>query len=253
MKETCQVYFVGAGPGDPDLITVKGRKCIQAADLVLYAGYLVPRALVACAKESAVVADSSGMTLEETHALMVETVRKGGRVARVHTGDPSLYGAVKEQMIRLDQEDIDYAVIPGVTVAFAAAAAAKTSFTLPEKVQTLMFTRVSGRTSVPARERLQDLARHRTSVAIYLSASNPETVQDELVSGGYPEETPVVVAYRIGWSDERVLTTKLSALAQTVKEAGIRKQAVFLILPGQEDDPVFSRLYDPAFCHGFRR
>ena len=134
-KKRCQVYFVGAGPGDPDLITVKGRKCIERADLVLYAGSLVPKELVACAGEDAKVVDSSSMTLKETHAMMIETIRSGGTVARVHTGDPSLYGAVKEQMVLLDRDGVNYEIIPGVTVAFAAAAAARVSFTLPEKVQ----------------------------------------------------------------------------------------------------------------------
>jgi len=132
-KRGSQVYFIGAGPGDPDLITIKGRKCIQNADLVLYTGSLVPKEVVVCSKEDAKVVDSSSMTLDETHAMILETVRSGDMVARVHTGDPSLYGAVKEQMILLDRDGVSYEVIPGVTVAFAAAAAARVSFTLPEK------------------------------------------------------------------------------------------------------------------------
>ena len=252
-KRGSKVYFVGAGPGDPELITVKGHKCIQQADLVLYTGSLVPKEVVACAKENAKVVDSSSMTLNETHAMILETVRSGGTVARVHTGDPSLYGAIKEQMILLDHNGISYEVIPGVTVAFAAAAAAKISFTLPEKVQTLIFTRIEGRTPVPDRERLRDLARHNTSMALYLSSSDPDGVVKELMAGGYSGETPVVVAYRVGWPDELLVTTQLSALADVVKETGIHKQAVFLVLPGQKDDPVFSRLYSPEFSHGFRK
>ncbi len=251
-NKKCRVYFVGAGPGDPDLITVKGQKCIQQADLVLYTGSLVPKEVVACAKENAKVVDSSSMTLNETHAMILETVRSGGTVARVHTGDPSLYGAIKEQMILLDHNAISYEVIPGVTVAFAAAAAAKISFTLPEKAQTVIFTRMEGRTPVPDRERLRDLARHNTSMALYLSSSDPDGVVKELMAGGYSGETPVVVAYRVGWPDELLVTTQLSALADVVKETGIQKQAVFLVLPGQKDDPVFSRLYSPEFSHGFR-
>ena len=252
-KRGSQVYFVGAGPGDPELITVKGHKCIQQADLVLYTGSLVPKEVVACAKENAKVVDSSSMTLNETHVMILETVSSGGTVARVHTGDPSLYGAIKEQMILLDHNGISYEVIPGVTVAFAAAAAAKISFTLPEKVQTLIFTRIEGRTPVPDRERLRDLARHNTSMALYLSSSDPDGVVKELMAGGYSRDTPVVVAYRVGWPDELLVTTQLSALADVVKETGIHKQAVFLVLPGQKDDPVFSRLYSPEFSHGFRK
>jgi len=252
-KRACQVYFIGAGPGDPDLITVKGQKCIQKAGLVLYAGSLVPKEVVNCAKENAEVVDSSSMTLDETHAMILETVGSGGMVARVHTGDPSLYGAVKEQMILLDRDGVSYEVIPGVTVAFAAAAAAKISFTLPEKVQTLIFTRMAGRTPVPDRERLRDLARHKTSLAVYLSAGNPEGVAKELLAGGYPGDTPVVVAHRVGWPDEMIITTHISAIADVVKGAGVHKQAVFLILPGQKDDPIFSKLYNPEFTHGYRK
>ena len=252
-KRGSQVYFIGAGPGDPELITVKGHKCIQQADLVLYTGSLVPKEVVACAKENAKVVDSSSMTLNETHVMILETVSSGGTVARVHTGDPSLYGAIKEQMILLDHNGISYEVIPGVTVAFAAAAAAKISFTLPERAQTLILTRLAGRTPVPDRERLRDLARHNTSMALYLSSSDPDGVVKELMAGGYSRDTPVVVAYRVGWPDELLVTTQLSALADVVKETGIHKQAVFLVLPGQKDDPVFSRLYSPEFSHGFRK
>lgn len=249
----CQVCFIGAGPGDPELITVKGRHYIEQADLVLYAGSLVPEGVVACAKDGAAVVDSSPMTLAQTHALILETVSSGGTVARVHTGDPSLYGAIREQMFLLDREGIPYEVIPGVTAAFATAAAAKVSFTLPEKTQSLIFTRIEGRTPVPDRERLRELARHRASLAIYLSSSNPEGVVEELLAGGYPEDTPVILGYRVGWPDALILATSLSRLLKTVQDAGIRRQAVFLVLPGQEDDPAFSRLYSPEFSHGFRR
>jgi len=252
-RKRSQVYFIGAGPGDPELITIKGQRCIKEADLVLYAGSLVPKEVVACAKKDAKIVDSSPMTLEETHAMILETVRSGGTVARVHTGDPSLYGAIKEQMILLDRNDISYEIIPGVTVAFAAAAAAKVSFTLPEKAQTLILTRLAGRTPVPDGERLRDLARHNTSMAVYLSSSDPDGVVKELMAGGYAGETPVVLAYRVGWPDELLVTTRLSALAEVVKETDIHKQAVFLVLPGQKDDPVFSRLYSPEFSHGFRK
>jgi precorrin-4/cobalt-precorrin-4 C11-methyltransferase len=247
------VFFIGAGPGDPELMTIKGEKCIKRADLVLYAGSLVPKKVVERSKKGARIADSSSMTLEETHALMVETVKSGGMVARVHTGDPSLYGAVKEQMILLEREGIDYEVIPGVTVAFAAAAAAKISFTLPEKTQTLIFTRLAGRTPVPEREQLKDLARHKTSLAIYLSVSHTAQIVEELISAGYKNDTPIILAYRVGWPDEMILSRPLSELVQTVEEHNIRRQAVFLVLPGQEDESTFSRLYSPQFGHGFRK
>ena len=249
----CRVYFIGAGPGDPDLITVKGRRYIEQADLVLYAGSLVPVELVACAGKDAKVTDSSSMTLDETHSLIIETVKAGGIAVRVHTGDPSLYGAIREQMALLDRDGLNYEIVPGVTTAFAAAAAAKISFTLPEKTQTLIFTRLEGRTPVPDKERLRELARHQASLAIYLSGGDPAGVVKELVGGGYPEDTPVVVAYRVGWPDEKIITARICAITDIVKSEGITRQVVFLVLPGQEDDPVFSKLYSPSFSHGFRK
>ena len=251
-KNAVQVSFVGAGPGDPELITVRGRRAIEEADLVLYAGSLVPREVVACARPEARVEDSSSMTLEETHALMKETVLAGGTVARVHTGDPSLYGAVREQMVLLRQDGITYQVIPGVTVAFAAAAAAGVSFTLPEKTQSLILTRLEGRTPVPERERLREMARHQASMAVYLSTGDPEGVVRELRDGGYPEETPLVIAYRVGWPEEKVLLTKISRLQEVLSHEAITRQAVFLVLPGQDEDSAFSRLYSRDFQHGFR-
>jgi precorrin-4/cobalt-precorrin-4 C11-methyltransferase len=252
-KNKCQVFFIGAGPGDPELMTIKGEKCIKRADLVLYAGSLVPQKVVERSKKGAKIVDSSSMTLEETHTLMVETVKSGGIVARVHTGDPSLYGAVKEQMVLLDREGIDYEVIPGVTVAFAAAAAAKISFTLPEKTQTLIFTRLAGRTPVPELEQLRDLAGHKTSLAIYLSVSHTAQIVEELFLAGYTKDTPIILAYRVGWPDELILTSPLSELVQTVEEHDIRRQAVFLVLPGQDDENTFSKLYSSEFEHGFRK
>ena len=247
------VYFIGAGPGDPELITVKGQRIIQIADLVLYAGSLVPKELVSCAGPHARVLDSSPMTLEQTHTLMVETVRSGGLVARVHTGDPSLYGAVREQMVLLDKEGITYEIIPGVTAAFAAAAAANVSFTIPRSRQSLIFTRMEGRTRVRDGERLESLASHNTSMAIYLSASDVVRLQERLLRGGYPPETMVVVGYRVGWPDQVILRASLKDLADSVKERGIRRQAVFLVLPGEENVTERSRLYSTDFSHGFRK
>ncbi|RLB37256.1 MAG: precorrin-4 C(11)-methyltransferase [Deltaproteobacteria bacterium] len=247
-----KVYFIGAGPGDQDLITVKGRKRIQEADLVLYAGSLVPVEVVACAKEGAKVVDSSSMTLDQTHSAIMKTVGSGGMVARVHTGDPSLYGAVREQARLLERDGVDYEIIPGVSVAFATAARAAISFTLPENTQTLILTRTGGKTPVPEREQLSDLASHGCSLAIYLSAWNTGGMVQQLLSGGYPGDTPVVVGYRVGWPDEEIFHTTLWDLVRDVKKRGIRRQAVFLVLPGQGRN-ARSHLYDPAFTHGFRK
>jgi precorrin-4/cobalt-precorrin-4 C11-methyltransferase len=251
-KNPYQVTFVGAGPGDPELLTLKGKRIIEEADLVLYTGSLVPKEVVAFARREARVIDSSSMTLGETHACIVETVRAGGKVARVHTGDPSLYGAMKEQMALLDEESITYGTVPGVTAAFAAAAAATVSFTVPEKIQTLIVTRLAGRTPVAERERLRELARHGSSMAIYLSASKPEEMVNELLEGGYPAETPVVIAYRVGWPDQALYHTTLRETAETVARNSISMHAVFLILPLQKDRSTVSRLYSPEFGHGRR-
>jgi precorrin-4/cobalt-precorrin-4 C11-methyltransferase len=251
-KNRSAVFFVGAGPGDPELLTLKARRHIEEADLVLYTGSLVPREVIAFARRSARVIDSSSMTLEETHAAIMETVRAGGTVARVHTGDPSLYGAMQEQMDLLSREEVMFEVIPGVSAAFAAAAAAMVSFTRPEKTQTLIITRLGGRTPVPEKERIAELARHRASMAIYLSASAPEQMVSELLEGGYPVDTPVVIAYRIGWPDQAVFFTTLGETAGTAKRQSISRQAVFLILPSQRGENTVSRLYSPDFGHDYR-
>jgi len=251
-KKKGKVFFIGAGPGDPELITVKGQKLIKKAELVLYAGSLVPTEVVICAKESAEIVDSSSMTLDETHALIMKKVNSGGMVARVHTGDPSLYGAVGEQMALLKREGILYEVVPGVTAAFAAAAAAGTPLTAPGGTQTVIFTRISGNTPVPEKERLKDLAAHGSSILLYLSASDPAGMVYELTKAGLPEKTPVVVGHRVGWPDERIFFSSLSSLEKTIKNAGIKRQAVFLVLPENHEKSV-SSLYDPAFSHGFRK
>ena len=250
-----KVYFIGAGPGDPELVTVKGQRLIREADLVLYAGSLVPKAVVASTKEGAKVADSAPLNLEETHTLMMETINTGGMVARVHTGDSSLYGAIREQIELLDRDGATYEVVPGVTAAFAAAASACRSYTVPEVTQTLIFTRMAGRTPVPESERLRSLAAHGSAMCIYLSAGDPEGVQVELEAGGLPGKTLVVQAYRVGWPEEKVVETDLAHLAKTARENGFTRQTVFLVMPGQgvEDaEAAKSLLYDKDFKHGYR-
>jgi len=234
-------------------LTVKGQRLISEADLVLYAGSLVPTQVVESAKAGARVADSAPMNLEETHAIMLETVRTGGTVARVHTGDPALYGAIQEQIDLLDRDGIEYAVIPGVTSASAAAAAACASFTAPEITQTMMLTRMAGRTPVPEGEELRKLAAHGSAMGIYLSAGNPEGVQRELLAGGaFTEETPLVVAYRVGWPEEKVVHTTVGELATTAHDNDFTRQTLFLVLPGHGSGTE-SKLYDRAFSHGYRK
>jgi precorrin-4/cobalt-precorrin-4 C11-methyltransferase len=250
MKDSPHVFFIGAGPGDPGLITVRGRDLVARADLVLYAGSLVPAEVVACARPGALVADSAGMSLEETHALMVETVRRGGLVARVHTGDPSLYGSVREQAELLDRDGAPWSVVPGVTAAFAAAARAGVSFTVPEGTQSLVITRLEGRTPVPEAERLRELARHGSSVAVYLSADKADALAAELRRAGLPEDTPIVVGHKVGHPREKIVRTTLGGLTESMD--GITRQAVFLVLPGLTAPRAASRLYAADFGHGFR-
>lgn len=245
-----KVYFIGAGPGDPELLTLKAARLIAAADLVLYAGSLVPREVVARTRPGARVVDSSPLTLEETHALLVECVQAGGDAARVHTGDPSLYGAVAEQAALLDAVGIPWEVIPGVTAAFAAAAEAGVGFTVPGGTQSLVITRAPGRTPTPENESLRALAAHGCALAVYLSATQAPAVQAELLAGGLPGTTPVIVGRRVGWPDGHVSRTTLDNLAEAAR--GAQRQVVFLALPGQEGQAERSRLYDPAFAHGFR-
>jgi precorrin-4/cobalt-precorrin-4 C11-methyltransferase len=250
------VHFIGAGPGDPELLTLKGRRLIEEAALVLYAGSLVPEAVVACAGEHARVENSAPLNLEQTHALMAETVKAGGDVARVHTGDPSLYGAIREQMELLDRDGIKYDVVPGVTAGFAAAAAAGVSYTVPEVTQTLIFTRMAGKTPVPEAESLRALAGHGCAMCVYLSAGDPEGVQEALLEGGYAGETRIVMGFRVGWPEERVVFTDLARLAQSARENDFTRQTVFLVLPGQgelDQGQAKSLLYDAGFAHGYRK
>ena len=245
------VWFVGAGPGDPELLTLKGRERIESAALVLYAGSLVPEATVACARPGAHVVDSSPLTLEECHTLMRDTALAGGDVARVHTGDPSLYGTLREQTRLLDADGIPWAVVPGVTSACAAAAAAGISFTVPEVTQSLIFTRMAGRTPVPDKERLRLLAAHGCSLAVYLSAAGPDAMQEELLAA-LPPETPVLCAHRVGWPGEALIWSRAGSLAADIRAHGLTRQTVFLVLPGQEAEATRSRLYAGDFAHGWR-
>lgn len=246
------VWFVGAGPGDPELLTLKARRIIAEADLVLYAGSLVPPPVVACARPEARVLDSSPLTLAQTHALLRETALAGGMAARVHTGDPSLYGTVREQMRLLHAEGIACSMVPGVTAAFAAAAAAGVSFTVPEVTQSLVVTRLEGRTPVPRAERLRELARHGSAMAVYLSAAAPERLEAELAAAGVPPLTPVLAAHRVGWSDQSLVWTTAGALANATRSCGFSRQTVFLVLPGETARDTASRLYAADFAHGWR-
>ncbi|MDR2893349.1 MAG: precorrin-4 C(11)-methyltransferase [Deltaproteobacteria bacterium] len=253
-----KVWFIGAGPGDPELITLKGHRLIAGADLVLYAGSLVPPQIVACAGEKAKVVDSSPLNLEETHALIRECAATGGLIARVHTGDPSLYGALREQIALLERDGIAYAVVPGVSAAFAAAAAATVSLTVPESVQSFAITRLPGRTPVPETQSVRSLAEHGGSLAVYLSGAEATRLPGELRKANLPEDTPILAAYRVGWPEEKLHWSKLADLDDLIARENWIGQVVFLVLPGGRKDEAGqaaakSKLYDATFSHGFRQ
>jgi precorrin-4 C11-methyltransferase len=256
---TGKVYFIGAGPGDPELLTLKGRRLIGEADVVIYADSLVHPGICAFARPDAEVLGSSGLTLEEVWDRVRTACEAGQVVARVHSGDPSLYGALHEQLVRLDAASIPYEIVPGVSSAFAAAAALGTELTVPEVAQTVIFTRRPSRTTRPANEELQALARHGVTLVIFLSVASMRAVVADLLAGGYAPDTPVAVVYRVTWEDERVLRGTLVDIATQVRAAKIAKQA--LILVGPAVDPLLheraadrrSHLYSGDFSHLFRQ
>lgn len=250
------VHFVGAGPGDAELITVKGARLLGQAQVVVYAGSLVDRELVRAHAPDAEVFDSAGMTLEETTQVLAGAVLAGRRAVRLHTGDPSIYGAIQEQMAALDRLGIGYEVVPGVTSACAAAAALKQELTLPEVSQTVIITRLAGRTPVPERERLAEIARIGATLVIYLSVSMIEQVVEELLQGAYVQETPAAVVSRATWPDQRIIEGTLADIAGKARGVGIGKQAVILVgdvlRARREGLAAVSKLYDPGFGHEFR-
>jgi precorrin-4/cobalt-precorrin-4 C11-methyltransferase len=251
-----KVHFVGAGPGDAELITVKGARLLGEADVVVYAGSLVDRELVRTHAPQARVWDSAGMTLEETTRVLAEAVADGKMAVRLHTGDPSIYGAIQEQMGELDRLGVEFEVVPGVTSAFAAAASLKQELTLPEVSQTAILTRIAGRTPVPERERLSAIARIGATLVIYLSVSMIDKVVAELLQGAYSPETPAAVVAKASWPDELTVEGTLADIAEKVRAAGIDRQALIIVgdvlAARREGLKAKSLLYDQGFSHGFR-
>ena len=253
---TASVSFVGAGPGAADLITVRGARLLRHADVVIFAGSLVDLKLVKRYATRADVYDSAGMTLTEVITVMMDAIASGRSVIRLHTGDPSIYGAIQEQMEALDRLGIEYQVVPGVTSAFAAAAALKQELTLPELSQTVIFTRVEGRTPVPERERLTEIARIGATLVIYLSVGMIEKVVDQLLQGVYTETTAAAIVSRASWEDEQIIQGTLADIAEKVREAGIDRQALIIVgdvlAAKREGLKAKSLLYDDGFSHGYR-
>ena len=246
------IHFIGAGPGAADLITVRGARLLREADVIIYAGSLVNPALLENKKEDCAVYDSASMTLEDVIDVMKATEASGGTTVRLHTGDPSLYGAIREQMDRLDELEIAYDVTPGVSSFSGAAAALEAEYTLPEVSQSVIITRMAGRTPVPEREKLSKKASHGCTMVLFLSTGLLEDVERELMEGGYEPDTPAAIVYKATWPEQRVYRCTVSTLARTAKENQVTKTALITVggfLSGQYER---SKLYDPGFTHGYR-
>lgn len=246
------IEIVGAGPGDPDLISVRGRQMLEKADLILYAGSLVPRELTLCAKPGATVRSSASMDLEEQFSLMRDFYDRNKFIVRLHTGDPCIYGAIQEQMNYFDRYGMNYHITPGISSFQAAAAALKSQFTIPEKVQSIILTRGEGRTPMPEREKLHLMARSQSTMCIFLSAGIAEQVQEELLQE-YPENTPVAVCYHLTWKDERIFLGKLKELAAIVKENNLTLTTMIVVGEAIGNREGLSRLYAHEFKHLFRK
>lgn len=260
------VYIVGAGPGDPDLLTIRAQKLLSQADVILFADSLVPRQILQMARSDAEIIGTANKTLEDILPLMIDRVRQQKSVVRLHSGDPSLYGAVHEQMQALAAAEIPFEVIPGISAFQAAAAKLKVELTVPGLVQTIILTRISGRTQVPDTEELASLAAHQASLCLYLSARHVHEAQAKLMQH-YPAQTPVAICFRLGWPDEQLWVVPLSQMADTTDRENLIRTTMYVISPALETSPIYtsglaqpsltghsqrSRLYNPEHDHLFR-
>ena len=246
------IEIVGAGPGDPDLVSVRGRKMLERADLILYAGSLVPRELTLCAKPGAVVRSSAGMNLEEQCALMKEFYDQGKFIVRLHTGDPCIFGAIQEQMAFFDQHNMHYHITPGISSFLAAAAELRSQFTIPERTQTIILTRGEGRTPMPEKEQLHLLARSQSTMCIFLSAAIVDDVQRELLME-YPEDTPVAACYHLTWPDQRIYRGVLKDLAKIVHDNNLTLTTMLVVGEAIDNRKGLSELYNKHFTHLYRK
>lgn len=248
-----QVFFVGAGPGDFELLTLKAYNLIKSAQLIIYTGSLVPKNIFAKCQTKAQLIDSAPLTLDAIGQAIFAAVQARQLVVRVHTGDAAIFGTLREEMTILTAAGIKFKIVPGVTAASAAAAKANISFTLPEICQTLMITRLSGRTLMPPLEQLASLATHKTSMAIYLAGGRQRQLQAELLQAGLAKTTPIFCAHRLGFEDEYTTWLTLENLDQFDKENKYAHQTIFLVLPAEEHQGAASKLYSPNFSHNFRQ
>ncbi len=246
------IHFVGAGPGAEDLITERGAALLTQADVVVYAGSLVNPAHLQRTKDGCAIYDSASMTLEQVMDVMIPAARAGKTVVRLHTGDPSIYGAIREQMDVLDEAGVAYAVCPGVSSFCGAAAALQAEYTLPDVSQTVILSRMAGRTPVPERESIRSLASHGSTMVLFLSTGMLDKLTEELLAGGYAPDTPAAIVYKATWPDEQVIRTTIAGLAQAAQDNGITKTALITVGGFLGDAYDRSKLYDPGFAHGYR-
>jgi precorrin-4 C11-methyltransferase len=251
-QQSGHIEIVGAGPGDPDLVSVRGRKMLERADLILYAGSLVPKALTECHKPGAVVRSSADMALEEQCQLMKEHYGRGHFIVRLHTGDPCIFGAIQEQMAFFDREGMSYHITPGISSFLAAAAELQSQFTIPERCQTIILTRGEGRTPMPEKEQLHLLARSQSTMCIFLSASIVDDVQRELLQE-YPEDTPVAACYHLTWPDQKIYRGKLKELAKIVHDNHLTLTTMLVVGEAIDNRQGLSELYNKQFTHLFRQ
>ena len=247
------VFFVGCGPGDPDLITIKAKKLIQKADVVVYSGSLIPEPVLKLCKKGKLY-DASGLVREEIFEILCKNATKDKLVVRLHDGDPSIYGAIKEQIDNLKEKGISSKVVPGVTAFLASAAALETQLTLPGVTQTIIVTRAESRTKVPKREKIAELAKHRATLIFYLSVHLLSNIVKEAISGGYKKSTPVAVVYRASWKDQKIVKGTLKDITQKIRKEKISRTAIVIISEVIDSTSYeFSKLYDKKFSHGYRK
>ena len=247
-----QVHIVGAGPGDPELITRKGYRLVQEADVVIYAGSLVNPVILEACKEGCEIHNSASMSLDDVLAVTKASVAEGKTVVRLHTGDPAIYGAIQEQMDALKEMGITYDVTPGVSSFLATAAALQQEYTLPNVTQTVIITRMEGRTPMPEKEKLSMLASHGATMCIFLSVQMIDKVAAELIEGGYDKTTPVAIVVKASWPDQRIIRGTLETIADVVAEEGVIRQAMIVVSRVLDTDYELSKLYDKGFAHMYR-
>lgn len=247
------IYFVGAGPGAVDLITVRGKKLIENADIIIYTGSLVNDEILDYASPECVRYNSAEMTLESIIEIMINGEKNNKNIVRLHTGDTSVYSTVKEQMDILDKYNIKYDVCPGVSSFCAAAAALKTEYTLPDVSQSVIITRMEGKTAVPPKEDISLFASHNTAMVIFLSAGMLKELSEKLIKGGYNENTPAAIVYKASWKDEKKIITTIKNLFDSAKENNIKKTALIIVGSFLDKNYSRSKLYDPSFSHEFRK